>query len=70
VVLNQGLGAKTGLVIGDVAVTVDHDGLVDIRWSDSVASDFTQNFVRCRVEGRFGVSVTQPSAVVKVGTQA
>ena len=29
VVLNQGLGAKTGLVIGPDAVTIDHDGRVD-----------------------------------------
>jgi HK97 family phage major capsid protein len=70
VVLNQGLGAKTGLVIAGGAVTVDHDGVVDVRWSDAVGTDFTQNMVRCRVEGRFGVSVNQPGACVKVATQA
>lgn len=68
VALNQGLGAKVGLVIGKDAVTVDHDGVVDVRWSDAVNDDFTKNFVRCRVEGRFGVSVNQPGAVVKVAT--
>jgi hypothetical protein len=35
VVLNQGLGAKTGLVITTDAVTVDHDGVVDVSWSDA-----------------------------------
>lgn len=70
VVLNQGLGAKTGLVIGDGAVTLDHDNAVSVKWSDAVNADFTQNQVRCRVEGRFGLSVNQPSAVVRVGTQA
>jgi HK97 family phage major capsid protein len=70
VVLNQGLGAKTGLVIGNNAVTVDHDGQVEVKWSDAVGTDFAQNQVRCRVEGRFGVSVNQPGAVVKVGTAA
>jgi len=70
VVLNQGLGAKVGLVIGDGAVTVDHDGVVDTRWSDAVGSDFQTNNVRCRVEGRFGVSVNQPGACVKVATAA
>lgn len=70
VVLNQGLGAKTGLIVGQDAVTVDHDGAVDVRWSENVASDFAANFVRCRVEGRFGVSINQPGAVVKVGTAA
>ncbi|WP_099024707.1 HK97 family phage prohead protease [Mycolicibacterium palauense] len=68
VVLNQGLGADTGLVIGDGAVTVDHDGQVEVKWSDAVNDDFSKNQVRCRVEGRFGVSVNQPGAVVKVAT--
>lgn len=70
VVLNQGLGAKTGLVLGKDSVTLDHDGNVDVAWSENVASDFAANFIRCRVEGRFGVSVNQPGAVVKVGTAA
>jgi hypothetical protein len=69
-VLNQGLGAKTGLVIARDVVTVDHDGVVDVRWSDAVGTDFQTNMVRCRVEGRFGVSVNQPGACVKVATQA
>ena len=34
------------------------------------ADDFAHNFIRCRVEGRFGVSVNQPGAVVKVATTA
>ena len=70
VVLSQGLGAKTGLVIGDGAVTVDSDGNIATAWSDSVSDDFAKNYVRCRVETRAGVSVNQPGAVVKVGTQA
>jgi HK97 family phage prohead protease/HK97 family phage major capsid protein len=70
VVINQGLGAKVGLVIGDGAAVVDHDGNVDTRWSDAVGTDFQTNNVRCRVEGRFGLSVLQPGAVVKVATQA
>lgn len=70
VTLNQGLGAKTGLIIGRDAVTLDHDGVVDTRWSDAVGTDFSTNDVRCRVEGRFGVSVNQPGAIVKVATAA
>lgn len=70
VVLNQGLGAKTGLVLGTDAVTVDHDGHVDVRWSEAVSDDFAKNQVRCRVEGRFGLSVNQPGAVVEVATAA
>jgi hypothetical protein len=34
-VLNQNPGAKTGLVIAENAVTIDHDGVVDTRWSDA-----------------------------------
>ena len=30
------LPAKTALIIGDGAVTLDHDGHVDVRWSDPV----------------------------------
>ena len=70
VALNQGLGAKTGLVIAQDAVTVDYDGAVKVKWSDAVSDDFANNQVRCRVGGRFGVSVNQPGAVVKVATAA
>ena len=70
VVINQGLGAETGLIIGKDAVTVDHDGVVDTRWSDAVSDDFAKNLVRARVDGRFGVSVNQPGAVVQVATAA
>ena len=51
-------------------MTVDHDGQIEVKWSDAVGTDFTPNDVRCRVEGRFGVSVNQPAAVVKVATAA
>lgn len=70
VVLNQGLGDDVGLVIGDGAVTLDHDGRVEVKWSDAVNDDFSKNQVRCRVEGRFGISVNQPGAVVQVATAA
>ncbi len=68
VVVNTALGAGVGLVIGDGAVTVDHDGRIETKWSDAVGTDFSQNAVRCRVEGRFGVSVNQPAAVVELAT--
>ena len=51
-------------------MTVDHDGQVDIRSSDAVSDDFAQNQVRCRVEGRFGLSVNQPGAIVDDATAA
>lgn len=46
VVLNQGLGAETRLLLGTDAVTLDHDGVVDVRWSESVSDDFAKNQVR------------------------
>jgi len=70
VVLSQQLPADTALIIGDGAVTVDHDGVIDSRWSDAVGSDFKFNFLRNRTEGRFGVSVNQPAACVLVNTAA
>lgn len=69
-VVNNTLPAKFGLVIGQGAVVVDHDGKLDVKWTDAVSDDVLKNQVRCRVEGRWGVSVSQPAAVVKVGTQA
>ncbi|MBJ7401598.1 HK97 family phage prohead protease [Mycolicibacterium sp.] len=68
VVLSQQLPADTALIIGDGAVTVDHDGVIDSRWSDAVGSDFKFNFLRNRTEGRFGLSVNQPAACVLVET--
>ncbi len=70
VVINNTLGAKVGLVIGENAVIVDHDGRIETKWTDAVDDDVLKNQVRCRVEGRFGVSVAQPGAVVKVATAA
>ena len=35
----------------------------------SVSDAYAKNQVRCDVEGRFGVSVNQPGAVVKVATR-
>ncbi len=70
VVLNQGLGSKTGLILGEDAVTVDHDNSIEAEWTDNVNDDFTKNQLRLRVEGRFGISVNQPGAVIKVGTAA
>ena len=61
VALNPGcLGAKTGLVIAQDAVTVEYDGAVKVKWSDAVSDDFAkqQGSLPCR--GRFGVSVNQP----------
>ncbi|ART69933.1 phage major capsid protein [Mycobacterium dioxanotrophicus] len=59
--------AGVGHVLGADAVAVDSDSLgVQIRWSEnSNATDFAQNLVRARLEGRWGTSVYQPGAVVK-----
>lgn len=70
VVLNEGMGAGVGLVIGDGAVVVDHDNVIETLWSDSHADLFQRNQLICRQEGRFNVSVTQPAAVVAVETEA
>ena len=44
---------------------------MDYRLHVALVSDaFAKNQVRCHVEGRFGVSVNQPGAVVKVTTAA
>ena len=63
VVLQSGLGDDVGLIIAQDAVSVDYDGAVEVKWSDAVSDAFAKNQVRCRVEGRFGVSINQPGAV-------
>ena len=62
-VLQSGLGDDVGLIIAQDAVSVDYDGAVEVKWSDAVSDAFAKNQVRCRVEGRFGVSINQPGAV-------
>lgn len=69
-VLSTVLPAKTAVLLDGSAVSVDHDGNIDTRWSDAVSDDCSKNYLRCRVEGRFGVSVYRPLGVVSVGTAA
>jgi HK97 family phage prohead protease/HK97 family phage major capsid protein len=69
-VVSNVLPAKKAILLDGSSVSVDHDGQVDTRWSDAVSDDFTKNFVRCRTEGRFGLSVYRPLGVVSVGTAA
>ncbi|MDH3026410.1 HK97 family phage prohead protease [Gordonia alkanivorans] len=69
-VVSTVLPAKTAILLDGSAVSIDLDGQVDTRWSDSVGDDFTKNFVRARVESRFGLSVFKPNAVVSIATAA
>ena len=69
-VVSNTLPADTAVLLERDAVSVDHDGVVDTRWSDAVASDFLANFVRCRVEGRFNISVYRPTGIVVIVTAA
>jgi HK97 family phage major capsid protein len=68
VVLNEGLGAGVGLVIGEGAVIVDHDNQIETVFSDSGGDLFQRNQLVCRQEGRFNVTVTQAAAIVAVET--
>lgn len=69
-VVSNALPAKTAVLLEQNAVSVDHDGVIDTRWSDAVSDDFLKNYTRCRVEGRFGLSVYRPLGVVSVATAA
>ena len=33
---------------------VDHDGAVEVEWSDVVSDDVAHNFIRCQVEAGSG----------------
>ncbi|WP_157079485.1 phage major capsid protein, partial [Gordonia desulfuricans] len=66
--LSTALPAGTALVLDPNAVSIDIVGsAVDVEW-DASGELFTRNQVRVRVEGRFGFSVYQPSAVYRVAT--
>ncbi len=69
-VVSTVLPAKTAVLLDGSAVAVDTDGQVDTRWSDAVDDDFERNYLRCRVEGRFGLSVFKPLGVVSIATAA
>ncbi|MRX45327.1 phage major capsid protein [Agromyces kandeliae] len=56
-------GVAAVLDPGVVGVDVDTQGM-RLQWSEANADDFTRNLLTIRAEGRFGVSVYQPSGVV------
>ena len=69
-VVSTVLPAKTAILLDGSAVAVDTDGQIDTRWSDAVSDDFVKNYVRARVESRFGLSVFKPMGVVSIATAA
>lgn len=69
-VLTTALPAETAVVLDPSAVSVDVVGsAVDIEW-DASGALFETNQMRVRVEGRFGLSVYRPEAIVRVETAA
>lgn len=63
--LAQTEGVAHTLGEGSARLETDSDGVV-VQWSEtSNATDFAQNLVRARCEGRFATSVMRPLAVVK-----
>ena len=61
------LAQGTGVLFDPAALTLDTDRQgIEVRWSESVGTDFQTNQVRCRAEGRWNLAVTQPAGVVKL----
>lgn len=56
------LGTAIALDRAAVGLDTDRQG-ISTKWNDSIG--FATNEVQCRVEGRFGVSVFRPEAIVK-----
>lgn len=71
VVTSTSLPAGTAIVadLSEVTLFTDRRGVM-AEWNGQGQTDFESNLVRLRVEGRFGLGVGQPSAVVKVATAA
>jgi hypothetical protein len=60
----QAVGVSHTLARGAVAVDTDNQG-AGVQWSEnSNATDFAQNLMRARVEGRYATSVYNPLGVV------
>ncbi|MGD7705490.1 phage major capsid protein [Microlunatus sp. Y2014] len=60
----SGTGDGTSYLVRQDAVTLMHDGRVNIEWDKS--QGFDKNEVKARVEGRFDVAVKNPLGVVKI----
>jgi HK97 family phage major capsid protein len=59
-------------VVGDfreVTLFTDRRGVM-AEWNGQAQDDFARNLIRLRTEGRFGVGVGQPQAIVRVATSA
>jgi HK97 family phage major capsid protein len=71
VAVSNAVAQGTGLALDSSAVTIDTDaGGIRVQWSNATGTDFEQNQTRARCEGRFGLSVYQPAAVVNVSLAA
>lgn len=65
VVLSPTITAGVAAVLDPSVVGVDVDSQgMRVQWAETNADDFTRNLLTIRAEGRFGVSVYQPSGVV------
>ncbi|MBB1057854.1 phage major capsid protein [Dietzia sp. B19] len=71
VVVSTALEPGTAIVadLTEVALYTDRRGVM-AEWNGQGQSDFESNLFRLRVEGRFGLGVGQPQAVVQVDTAA
>jgi hypothetical protein len=60
----QAAGVSHVLAAGAVTVNIDSQGM-GVQWSEtSNATDFAQNLIRARCEGRYATSVFAPAGVV------
>lgn len=65
VVTANALAAGTGVIFDNAALAVDiGPGGIETRWSDQSGDLFDKNQLKARVEGRFGLDMYQPEAVV------
>ena len=64
VVTSTGVAAGTAAALDLSTVAVDHDKGIRVEWDKS--QGFTRNEVIGRVEGRFGLTVSQPNGIIKI----
>jgi HK97 family phage major capsid protein len=66
VALSTAVPEGTAFAFDQSAMSIDSDSSVAAQWSNAVDDDWKRNLMRCRVEGRFSLSLYRPLGVVNI----
>ncbi|MYR07453.1 phage major capsid protein [Gordonia sp. SID5947] len=69
-VVSNALPEDTALLLDQTALALTGDAQYELKWTDAISDDFLKNYVRARLEGRYGLAVYKPMGIVRVDTAA